>query len=194
VARRSVPVAVLLAALALAGCTGGSVAPESSAGDVRAIAPALVTFPDAKRRSLPAFAAETLAGGRLDLGRFRGQVLVLNFWASWCGPCRAEQAGLELASRQLAGRGVQVVGVDVRDDRVAATAFVDEFKVSYPSLYDKPGVLAARLGAGGPPAPPATLVVDRQGRVAARFTSRLPGDRPEAQAAFLADLVGRVAP
>jgi thiol-disulfide isomerase/thioredoxin len=118
---------------------------------------------------------------------------VLNFWASWCGPCRAEQEGLELASERLAARGVRLVGVNVRDDRGAATSYLEEFHVSYPSVFDRPAVLAARLGRLAPDFPPYTLVVDGDGRVAARVFGVLPGGRPEAQAAFLANLVEQAA-
>jgi thiol-disulfide isomerase/thioredoxin len=191
--RRGVSVAGLLAALlALAGCGGKGLAPTANPGQVREVASTVTVIPAAQRRPLPAFAGPTLDGGRLDLAAFRGRTLVLNFWASWCGPCRAEQAGLDRASRQLAGRGVRLVGVNIADDPVAAAAYVAEFKVGYPSLVDKPAVLPARLRGLGPPAPPYTLVVDRQGRVAARVLGALPGGRPEVQAAFLADVVGRV--
>ena len=192
-ARRSARVAALLAALAaLAGCGGKGLAPAADPGEVRQVASNVSVLPVAERRPLPAFAGPTLDGRRIDLQAFRGGVLVLNFWASWCGPCRSEQAGLERASRQLARQGVRVVGVDIQDSDAAAAAFVAEFKVTYPSLVDKPALLPARLGALGPNFPPYTLVVDRQGRVAARVFGALPGGRPDAQAAFLADVVGQV--
>jgi thiol-disulfide isomerase/thioredoxin len=159
-------VAAVVAAVALAAC-GGDQAPQASPAQVQAVAPNVVLVPEDPKP------------------------LVLNFWASWCGPCRAEQQGLELASKRLAGRGVRLVGVNVRDDRGAATSYLEEFGVTYPSLFDRPAVLAARLGRFAPDFPPYTLVVDGRGRVAARVFGVLPGGRPQAQADLLADVVQR---
>jgi hypothetical protein len=105
---------------------------------------------------------------------------------------RQEQEGLELANTELARRGARMVGVNIRDDRGAAASYLEEFGVGYPSLFDRPAVLSARLGALGPQAPPYTLVVDAKGRVAARVFGALPGGEPERQAALLTDLVERV--
>jgi thiol-disulfide isomerase/thioredoxin len=182
-------VAAATAAVALAG-GGGDQAPRAAPGRVQAVAPNVVVVPEAERVPLPAFAGETFDGASLDLAAV-GKPLVLNFWASWCGPCRAEQEGLELASRRLAGRGVRMVGVNVRDDRGAATSYLEEFAVSYPSVFDRPAVLAARLGRFAPDFPPYTLVVDGDGRVAARIFGVLPGGRPQAQADLLAGVVER---
>jgi thiol-disulfide isomerase/thioredoxin len=156
------------------------------------VAAGVTVVPEARRRPLPAFSGQTLDDREIDLAALRGRPLVLNFWASWCGPCRAEQQGLELASRALAGRDVRMVGVNIRDDRGAAASYLREFRVGYPSLFDRPAVLSARLGALGPQAPPYTLVVDARGRVAARVFGALPGGDPGRQAALLTDLVERV--
>jgi thiol-disulfide isomerase/thioredoxin len=153
--------------------------------------PNVELVPPEKRGTLPAWRGEDVvaARGQVDLAALRGRPLVLNFWASWCGPCRAEQRGLERASRELAPAGVGFVGVNVRDDRAAAAAYLAEFAVSYPSLYDRPGDFVQALGADAPPAPPTTLVVDAEGRIAARVLGVLPGEDPAAQAATLARLV-----
>jgi thiol-disulfide isomerase/thioredoxin len=189
-----VAVAVAAAVVALVAVAGGGegLAPEAATGQVELASSSVAVVPEAERPPLPAFAGRTLDGRELDLASLRGHPLVLNFWASWCGPCRAEQEGLELASKTLAGKDVRMVGVNIRDDQGAATSYLEEFGVGYPSLFDRPAVLSARLGALGPQAPPYTLVVDAQGRVAARVFGALPGGEPKRQAALLTDLVERV--
>ncbi len=187
----------IVAAIALVALTGGGgkgLAPETAAGQVRPVAPNVTVIAPGDRAQLPRLAGETLDGGRLDLASLRGHVLVLNFWASWCGPCRAEQAGLQQAARDLAGRGVRVVGIDVKDQRAAALAYVREFKTTYPSLYDPSTALVARLRGQGPAFPPATLVIDRQGRIAARIDGALSGGRASAelQSGLLGEVVSRV--
>jgi thiol-disulfide isomerase/thioredoxin len=191
-------VAVVVAAAAAvvlvlrAGGGGRGLAPEAGTGQVPTVAAGVTVVPEGQRRPLPPFSGATLDGTRIDLAALRGHPLVLNFWASWCGPCRSEQRGLELASRELAAKGVRMVGVNIRDDQGAAVSYLEEFKVGYPSLFDRPALLPARLGALGPQAPPYTLVVDAEGRVAARVFGALPGGRPDRQAALLTDLVEQV--
>jgi thiol-disulfide isomerase/thioredoxin len=184
--------AAVVALVVVAGGGGSGLAPEAGTGQVEQVSPGVAVVPEGQRQPLPAFTGKTLDNQQLDLASLRGRPLVLNFWASWCGPCRAEQEGLELASKALAGREVRLVGVNIRDDQGAASSYLEEFGVGYPSLFDRPAVLPARLGALGPQAPPYTLVVDAKGRVAARVFGALPGDDPQRQAALLTDLVERV--
>jgi thiol-disulfide isomerase/thioredoxin len=99
----------------------------------------------------------------------RGSVLVVNFWASWCGPCRAEQPELSRVARAYRDRGVRFIGINVRESRGAAQSYVEEFKIPYPSLYDQAAVNAARLQAF---ALPSTFILDRDGVVAYRLTGK----------------------
>jgi len=99
----------------------------------------------------------------------RGSVLVVNFWASWCGPCRAEQPSLNQVARTYRGRGVKVIGINVRESRGAAQGYVEEFQIPYPSLYDQAALNAARLQAF---ALPSTFILDRDGVVAYRLTGK----------------------
>jgi thiol-disulfide isomerase/thioredoxin len=99
----------------------------------------------------------------------RGSLLVVNLWASWCGPCRAEQPNLNQVARTYRGRRVQVVGVNIRDNRAAARAYAEEFQVAYPSLFDPAAQAAATLQAF---AVPTTIILDRDGVVAYRLTGK----------------------
>jgi thiol-disulfide isomerase/thioredoxin len=98
----------------------------------------------------------------------------MNFWGSWCSPCRAEADTLALLSRQLDGHGVRFLGIDIRDSTANAKAFVSDFHVGYPSLND-PGdqVALAFRGAVTPAGIPTTLVIARDGRVAARVIGQV---------------------
>ena len=99
----------------------------------------------------------------------RGSVLVVNFWASWCAPCRAEQPGLNRVAAAYQGRGVRFLGVNVNDQRAAASAYVRDLKIPYPSLFDPSARLAPPFGIFGLPS---TLLIDRDGILGYRFTGK----------------------
>jgi thiol-disulfide isomerase/thioredoxin len=187
-------VAIVAVLVVRAGGGGRGLAPESGTGQVREVAANVVVVPENERAALPSFSGPTVTGGSFDLAELRGHPAVLNFWASWCGPCRAEQKGLIEASGNLGPDGVRFVGVNIRDQRAAAGAYLEEFGVPYPSLYDQAGRLPQLLAGQGPDSPPYTLVVDSRGRIGARLFGALAGGRAGArvQAEMLADVVDQV--
>jgi peroxiredoxin len=118
----------------------------------------------------PDFAGTDLDGMPVSLSDYRGHPLVINFWASWCGPCRAEQSGIERALVDYAPQGLQVLGITVRDNLEAARIFRDEFKMPYRSLFDQ----AARLEfAYQVDAPPSSIFIDATGIVRFKITGAL---------------------
>jgi len=110
----------------------------------------------------PPLAGETLDGSTASLADLEGSVAVVNFWATWCGPCRAEQPELEQVHRDYRDQDVTFLGVNERDDPAAARAWVKEFHVTYPSVVDQPGAWADDFGLFGLPG---TFVVDASGTI-----------------------------
>ncbi|MER6061870.1 TlpA disulfide reductase family protein [Streptomyces sp. NPDC001792] len=164
--RRVSPVLAVL--LALAACT-----PQQDADT--SVDSLLTRIPAADRQAAPDLSGTALDGGRVRLSDYRGKVVLLNVWASWCGPCRAEAPELSQAQRHLAAKGIQVLGVDTDADRSQGRAFAGDHRLSYPSLYDAGGrQLVHRLpGKYLGRALPYTLFVDRHGRIAAQAVSGL---------------------
>jgi peroxiredoxin len=107
---------------------------------------------------------EILGGGTYDVAQDRGKVVVVNFWGSWCSPCRAEAADLQKTYDATKAKGVTFVGVNSRDDRDAAKAF-ERGRVTYPSVYDPDGKVALKFDVTQV-STPSTLILDRQGRIA----------------------------
>lgn len=123
----------------------------------------------AKRESrfAPNLRGAGLDGKPLALSMYRGNVVVLNLWGSWCGPCRREEPDLVRVSKQYANRGVQFLGIDVDDQHAAAEAFRVEYGVKYPSFFDPSFELSSLLEVQ---AVPTTFIIDRHGRIFFRFT------------------------
>lgn len=170
---RRTALAVLLALPVLVtGCAGTSGASASGAGDYQfgrlATGPDGL-FPVADRKPAPILAGQTLQGTALTTGTMKGKVIVLNFWADWCGPCRAEAPFLDDVATETAASGVQFVGVNVKNDHDAALSFERVSHTPYPSLYDQPGALLLRFRKVVPQTPPSTMLIDRQGRLAGIF-------------------------
>lgn len=137
----------------------------------------------------PDFKLPSLEDGKpIALSSFRGHVVVLNFWASWCAPCRLEAPGLRRVSERYWDRGVRFLGVDYRDDEAAARAFVDEFRLPYPSVSDPSGSLAYGYELIGFPT---TFIIDAGGTIRYRFVGYLSEDVLEAA---LDDVLSRGTP
>ena len=137
----------------------------------------------------PELRLRSLAGGTVDLAAMRGQVVLLNFWATWCPPCVEEMPSLERLHRALGPEGLVVLGVNVDEDDKAVRDFLPKVNVTFPTLRD-PGapVASRRYRTTGYPE---TFLVDRQGRIVKIFIGPAEWDTPEALAYFRGVLGGR---
>lgn len=130
-----------------------------------------VTFIKSEDRKLgPTLSGATLDGKNLTIAK--GKILVVNIWASWCAPCRAEAPTLAALANKYRSQGVDFLGVLTRDSEVAARAFQKRFNIPYPTLIDDSVLLGFRdtLSAN---AIPSTLILDKKGYVAARISGEI---------------------
>ena len=169
-----VPALLLLLSLTAVWTTAcGSAAGQTGTGFVAG--DGSVTFLDpAQRTAAPDISGSTLEGEPWSLIDQRGQVVVLNVWASWCAPCRAEAPELVAAAEEYAGQPVQFVGLNTRDSATTAESFVTRFAIPYPNVADPDGRLQLAFAQTLPPqAIPSTVIIDQQGRVAARALGKV---------------------
>jgi peroxiredoxin len=175
--RYALRAAVLAAALAAAAaCTGTNAVTQSVDGGTgfQAGDDSLTWLPPGHRPRPDTVSGNLLDGTSFDLASWRGHVVVVNFWGSWCWPCRDEAAALEQVYRDERSHGVEFIGIDTRNDGIpSALAFIREHHVTYPSLSDPSNLLALRFPGVPPSAIPTTLVLDRQGRIAARHSGAI---------------------
>jgi cytochrome c biogenesis protein CcmG/thiol:disulfide interchange protein DsbE len=119
----------------------------------------------------PGFSLERLdRDGTLALASLRGKAVVVNFWASWCDPCKEESALLEDAWQRHRANGLVVVGVDSQDFKGDARAFAKRYGMTYPIVHDGPGDVVRAYGVQ---AFPETFVVDRKGRIVGQIVGQL---------------------
>ena len=112
------------------------------------------------------------SGDKINLTVAKGQVTLLNFWASWCGPCKVETPQLDSLYRQMKSKGVRFIGVDDRDEKSAAKSFISSNDITYPIVFDQRGQIQLALG-NIPGSLPFTVLIDKQGRVAAVYVAKL---------------------
>jgi len=152
----------------LTGCSASSTGNTSDTGYISGDGSTVLLSPEERGEAI-SLAGETLEGTQLDIASWQGKLVVVNLWASWCGPCRSEAVDLENSYLQFKDQGVEFLGLNTRDGLAAAKAFNDRFNTSYPSIRDKDGQLTLVFGNLGPAATPSTIILDSKGRVAARI-------------------------
>lgn len=161
---------LLAALLVLAGCTSGNDASAPQGGAFELVTPGgktEIAYPVADRKPLGEISGPAVVGDqRISLSDYPNTVIVLNFWGSWCAPCRAESDDLATAAKDLKAKGVQFVGVNVRDTKDAAADFQTSHATPYPSIYDKAQRTLLSIRGFPVGAIPTTMVLDRQHRVA----------------------------
>ena len=113
----------------------------------------------------PGFSTENAAGNRVDFASFRGKLVVLNFWATWCPPCRLEMPSMERLYREFRGKGLEVVAVNFMESAEQVRGFAEEQKLTYPMLLDKEGEIAGKYGVMRLPV---TVLIGREGEVIAK--------------------------
>jgi cytochrome c biogenesis protein CcmG/thiol:disulfide interchange protein DsbE len=135
---------------------------------------ALATGSDA-----PDFTLERLdEDGELTLSSLRGKAVVLNFWASWCIPCKEEAPVLEALWRENRERGLVVLGLDAKDFRRDALDFAERFELTFPLVFDGPGDTVSPYGVTGFPE---TFVIDREGKIVDVLVGAVDGDEERAR-------------
>lgn len=179
--------AVLVPLVLLSGCSGKNAVDATAANPKNYVAGDgnVQTVSTADRHAIHGLSGRTLEGRTVDVDDWAGDVVVVNFWASWCPPCRSESASLQAVADATRSLGVRFLGIDSKDDSGNAKAFLRTHQVTYPSLFDQPG----RLGLLFSPTAstlPTTIILDRHHREAARISG-------EARYTQLLSLVRKVA-
>lgn len=117
-----------------------------------------------------------LFGGTKNFSNFKGKPLIINVWASWCGPCRAEMGSLQRLARKYNGKQFNVIGISTDDDHAAAAVFIKQSKVTFDNFIDSNVYLENMLGAN---TIPLTILVDAQGKVLEKVRGSYEWDSPE---------------
>ena len=161
--------ALTLGVVLLAGCSPSLT--SSDQGFVTGDGTVNVVAQEDRKPPAGEVAGETVDGKKVSLEDYRGKVVVMPVWGSWCGPCRKEAPGLAIASRDLADKGVVILGVNSRDrNKVDVRQFLERFDIPYDSIFDEDGqTLLAFRGTLPPLTIPSFVFIDASGLVAARI-------------------------
>jgi thiol-disulfide isomerase/thioredoxin len=163
-------VSALVAGLALAACTSDLATNSESGGYISADG-SITVVPPADRQPAPNLSGKTLECDHISLDALTdtSDVVIVNVWGSWCGPCHAEADDLAEAAKRLAPQNVRFLGIDIRDQTASALAFQKEYGIDYPSIYDPDSSTLLDLPESMMAvSPPTTYVIDSEGRLAAR--------------------------
>ena len=164
--RALIGVLVLAVLVGIAGCTQGQ---SSTWFRFRSATPLGQTIPVADRKPTPGFTGTLLGGGTATLTEYAGKIVLANFWAAWCSPCQVEAPQLDLVYRQTRSAGVQVLGIDTKDQAGSAESFVQDNRISYPNFYDEQGKAAISFGNVPAAGLPFSVLFDKHQRVAAVY-------------------------
>jgi thiol-disulfide isomerase/thioredoxin len=183
---------VLATALLGSACSGGTDAVDQTAGgQYRYVGatPKGKTIAEAKRKVAGPATGTILGGGDWTLKSLKGQVVVLNYWATWCAPCRIETPNLQRVYITWKPKGVAFVGIDVKEaNRSPVQAFVKDNAVTYPIVFDEGAKTALQIGHLPLQGLPNTVVIDKHGRVAAVYVGNvLPADLEPVLASLTAE-------
>jgi thiol-disulfide isomerase/thioredoxin len=169
---RLLAVLSVAAALVASGCSGKDAVDQSAGGQFRFVSGTSLgkTYQIPDRKKAGDFTGKLLDGGSLSLAQDAGKVVVINFWATWCGPCITETPQFDSVYRSYKAKGVAFIGVDTKNSPSSlAKAFVRDNDISYPIVYDEQGETALRLGKIPALSLPFTVLIDKHGKVAAVY-------------------------
>jgi thiol-disulfide isomerase/thioredoxin len=159
----------------IAGCSGTGNVDTSVSGSIdgQGGGGGISIYKSADRSMVGDVTGTTLQGKPLSLASYRGKFVVVDFWSDICVPCQTEEPGMEQLSKDYASKNVAFVGIDEQDNLASGQSFERQFKVTYPSLFDRTDAYVLDFPGAAPPSTPTTIVIDPQGGIAARVSGAL---------------------
>jgi thiol-disulfide isomerase/thioredoxin len=131
------------------------------------------------------FSLPLLDGTKINLSQYKGKVVFLNFWATWCGPCRSEMPSMEAVYQRLKNKGFEILAVNLGDSRGKVSEFMQEYKLNFPAVLDEKSVTGSQYSVR---AIPTTYIIDRRGLIIARLVGSINWNTPKIIAAIEAVL------